>query len=439
VQESAVETEPEPTEEPQPSETPQPTEEPVETTAEDAAAAYHETMAAGIGTVEYEQLTQSLAVSFVRGKTPEQKEEGVYCTDYLPEEWVATSPEEVRFVIHCRHDAEMVGQYTGMLYPPNGAPYMTTVGAYQRYVWVQIEDLRTGEILAKEKFVGGEPEKTISDLGDNYGSYPDEAAITAWFLPYLEKEVDTARKLALEEAEESIGKGNSREGVLENVMLFSDGDYCYGDAVYAVDNCRVDWNEEAWLLLSETVASYTYNEAGARSLLEDTYHFTSEQASYAIALVDWNLEAVEAAEEIASLPGWAPQWIINYLCDGEPDGGYGYTLEQATYAVENADIDWNEQALHCLLNDISSGYAASASIWEAILEYDYGFAHEQAVYAVENCGIDWFEHAALFAQKVLKKYPDDYTTAESLAQYMEGEAGFTAEQTQHAVSVVFPE
>lgn len=60
----------------------------------------------------------------------------------------------------------------------------------------------------------------------------------------------------------------------------------------------------------------------------------------------------------------------------------GYTQEEAAYAADNCDADWNEQAVKSAENYLSFMAFSRSGLIEQ-LEFD-GFTHDQAVYGVDK-------------------------------------------------------
>lgn len=62
----------------------------------------------------------------------------------------------------------------------------------------------------------------------------------------------------------------------------------------------------------------------------------------------------------------------------------GYTKEEAAYAADNCNADWNKQAVKSVKKYLETTTFSKSALIEQ-LEYD-GFTHEQAVYGVEQNG-----------------------------------------------------
>ena len=105
----------------------------------------------------------------------------------------------------------------------------------------------------------------------------------------------------------------------------------------------------------------------------------------------------------------------------------GYSLSEATFAVDNCGADWNEQAAGKALGYLSySNFSYNGLIEQ--LEYEE-FTHEQAVYGADSCGADWNEQAAGKAASYLQH---SSFSRERLIEQLEYE-GFTYEQAVYGV------
>lgn len=105
-----------------------------------------------------------------------------------------------------------------------------------------------------------------------------------------------------------------------------------------------------------------------------------------------------------------------------------YSHEDAVWAADNCNADWNEEALESAKSYIDySGFSYSGLIGQ--LEYE-GFTTEQATYGADNCGADWNEEAAESAKSYLS-----FTSfsRQGLIDQLLYE-GFTQEQAEYGVS-----
>ena len=107
-----------------------------------------------------------------------------------------------------------------------------------------------------------------------------------------------------------------------------------------------------------------------------------------------------------------------------------YSHEDAVYAVDKLEVDWNEQALksaESYLNYSSFSYEGLVDQ----LEYE-GFTSSEAKYGADNCGADWNEQAAKSAASYLEY--SSFSKGELIDQ-LEYE-GFTHEQAVYGVEAV---
>ena len=134
----------------------------VEPTYSQEELAYNDTMAAYLNTVDASQITGNKAVVCILN---EDDSDCFYTSRYLPEELIAESPEEVRYIINCYETVIKVGWYT------NGAQgYKYNLNAYLADVKYDIPVAY--DILCVASIAGGEPPKEVSEQGDYYGSRP---------------------------------------------------------------------------------------------------------------------------------------------------------------------------------------------------------------------------------------------------------------------------
>jgi len=108
--------------------------------------------------------------------------------------------------------------------------------------------------------------------------------------------------------------------------------------------------------------------------------FEHEEAVFAAdnCEADWNEQAMKKAEAYLQTSAFSYSGLIEQL-EYEK-----FTTEQATYGVDNCGADWNEQAAKKAKSYISiSSFSMDGLISQ--LEYE-GFTHDQAVYGVEQNG-----------------------------------------------------
>lgn len=108
----------------------------------------------------------------------------------------------------------------------------------------------------------------------------------------------------------------------------------------------------------------------------------------------------------------------------------GFSIEEATYAADNCDADWGEQASIKAREYLSFSAFSHSGLIEQ-LKYE-GFTKEDATNAADNCGADWNEQASKKAQE----YIDTMSFSRSgLIEQLEYE-GFTKKQAEYGASAV---
>lgn len=122
----------------------------------------------------------------------------------------------------------------------------------------------------------------------------------------------------------------SYQGLIEQLEYEK---YSHADAVYAVDHCGADWNEQAL----QSAASYLDYTAFS-------YQGLIDQLEYE-----------------------------------------GFTSKQATYAADRCGANWNEQAVLCAQNYLDFMSFSRDGLIDQ-LEYE-GFTHSQAVYGAKQNGL----------------------------------------------------
>ena len=108
--------------------------------------------------------------------------------------------------------------------------------------------------------------------------------------------------------------------------------------------------------------------------------FSIEDATHAVdnCNADWEAQALKKAESYLSISAFSYQGLIDQL---EYEG---FTSEEAIYGVDNCGADWNQQAVEKAKSYLEySSFSRDELIDQ--LEYD-GFTHDQAIYGVEENG-----------------------------------------------------
>ena len=172
--------------------------------------------------------------------------------------------------------------------------------------------------------------------------------------------------------------------------------------------------------------------------------FTKEQAEYALkhAEVDWQAEALWAAQkEINGDNGRSKSdlfsWLTSKMDLGVFIGIGGFTDEEAFYAVNNVDADWNEEAVEKVNSSLELFSPISKSQLYFMLSPNFavdGFTTSQLNYAFEQLpGDTWKKNATTDARKyTLSNEP---TRAELIYHLVSNER-YTQEEAEHAADQV---
>lgn len=118
----------------------------------------------------------------------------------------------------------------------------------------------------------------------------------------------------------------SREGLIKQLEFEK---FSNEDAVYAVDNCGADWNEQALKKAKSYLSISAFSYTGILKQLEFE-KFTSEQATYGAdnCGADWNEQAEKKAKSYLDLTAFSYDGLISQL-EFE-----GFTPEQAEYGAK---------------------------------------------------------------------------------------------------------
>ena len=243
------------------------------------------------------------------------------------------------------------------------------------------EHIKNEEKNAKDLFSGELIEEwmIVIDTGEATKLYPSETASEPNEISEVKPEssLTTGQKNALERAKDYLNfMPFSYDGLISQLEF--DG-YDNKDAVFAVDNCGADWNEQAVLKAKSYLDYSAFSYSGLVDQLEYE-DFTREQAEYGAdnCGADWNEQAVLKAESYLEYSAFSYSGLVDQLEFEE------FTHEQAKYGVDNCGADWNEQAV--LMAESYLEYSAF-SYDELISQLEYeGFSREQAIYGAEQNG-----------------------------------------------------
>ena len=103
--------------------------------------------------------------------------------------------------------------------------------------------------------------------------------------------------------------------------------------------------------------------------------------------------ALQSAKSYLNVSAFSYQGLIDQL-EYEK-----YSVEDATYEVDNCGADWNEQALKSAQNYLNISAFSYQGLYNQLVYEKY--TSDQAVYAVDNCGADWNEQVAKSATSYL--------------------------------------
>lgn len=121
--------------------------------------------------------------------------------------------------------------------------------------------------------------------------------------------------------------------------------------------------------------AYSEKELAAQ-LQRDGYPEKKVIAAIQTLNIDWNEQAVKAAETVLIDNGYSEKGLIEQL------QYYHFTKEQAVYAVKHIDVDWNEQAVKAAETLLIDNQFSSKELVEQ-LQYQ-GFTEAQATYGMKH-------------------------------------------------------
>lgn len=220
------------------------------------------------------------------------EDEAVFTKDHVPEAYLTEEPDEVRYVIRYVKGKTVVGTYS---VNESMAPFGGD--AYRLWALVSIEDLKTGETLDQMHFTGSEPPDSIEVEygrfgGSASGDPPDEKEIELWVIGVIRK---VRQAEAAEKTEALLQPNQSGEEALKAVQKVMDQGwnsyetvvwaleregFTHEAAVYAADNCGVDWKEEA-LKDARGATAAGFSEEEVLAFLQSS-GFTDEEIAYAM-------------------------------------------------------------------------------------------------------------------------------------------------------------
>ena len=95
--------------------------------------------------------------------------------------------------------------------------------------------------------------------------------------------------------------------------------------------------------------------------------------------------ALQSAENYLSFAPFSRQGLIEQLSS---DAGDGYSVKDATYAVDHLTVDWNEQAAKAAKNYLDmTSFSRKGLIEQLSSDAGDGYTKEQATYGVDKAGL----------------------------------------------------
>ena len=196
----------------------------------------------------------------------------------------------------------------------------------------------------------------------------------------------------------------------------------------AQDFSQVSLTEGQANALRKAKEYLNYDAFSAKGLTKQLVYngFSEEDAAYAVehCEADWNEQAAYKAKSYLEYSAFSKDGLVDQLVYE------GFTLEQAEYGVANSGIDTGEQAKDAAISFLKyTPYSYSGLV--DMLKYQ-GYSEEESVAAVEACGADWNEQAARSAESYLKYM--SFSKEELVDQLMFD--GFTEEQAEYGANSV---
>ena len=343
----------------------------------------------------------------------------MYCSDYVPAELLAETPEEVYYVIRLINANKSVGYYFGV----GGI-----TSAIQQGLRIEIVELATDKVLAKsDPIMGGDPPESITTGQSGMGTPPSEAEINAWIdnaftkilksapteLPAIplnktaayefeqkRQESMTGAEKALEKAKELVETRHlSYDYLIKWLTEYDTDNFSVEDATFAADNCGADWNENALLTAKEYLAEQPNEYIGYRSyaglvnsLIASDY-FTEAQAKYAAdnCGADWNEQALLQAKFLTDDEdgfGYSAQQLTYWLSLELDQGGHGFTKQEAALAAKKCGANWAEEAVKWVKNTLEysdTSYTKDQIVYDMVTYF--GFTEADAIYGAEKNGL----------------------------------------------------
>lgn len=194
-----------------------------------------------------------------------------------------------------------------------------------------------------------------------------------------------SREEALDRTNYYLKNFNSKKNIY-NLLTGKFDNFKPEVAQYTVDHLKVDWKEIA--LKSAEINITDFNSDSKEKMFEllnspTKGKFTKEEARYAVdhLQVDWNQNALRKAMKYTHKnDSFSKKKIFEIL--SSPDGDQ-FTKKEAQYAVDSLQVDWNSIALQQAIILKSKNYEAEA-IKKALVSEKFKFTKKQAQYAIDH-------------------------------------------------------
>lgn len=126
---------------------------------------------------------------------------------------------------------------------------------------------------------------------------------------------------------------------------------------------------------------YTAPEAGENSAMEESVRQSPTEAN---RLTGPQRNAVRSAQQYLSMMGFSRSGLINQLSS---DAGDGYSLADATVAVDHLKVDWNAQAVRSAKQYLSMmGFSCTGLIEQLSSSAGDRYTVSQATYGAKQAG-----------------------------------------------------
>lgn len=189
--------------------------------------------------------------------------------------------------------------------------------------------------------------------------------------------------------------------------------------VFLLCGCGKD-TKNVYTKVTETAKEYLefggYSYSGLKEAIIN-YGYSQEEAQYAVdhCGANWNLEAVDVANEYtnqdAIIALYSSHDIVQMFAATYPNlirylVECGFTEEQARYGADHCDADWNAIAnIYAKYHLNGKGISKLTLVSNMDAE---GYTETEITYALEQCEADWMQQAAVCAAYLYDKFHHNY-------------------------------